>query len=167
MPKHKRECQHTYSGMDQDEHSWVPGRQSCCERACLNAQLTFSLILFSLISQPLHLYELLQTAEWQRNSYGTSLQTQRTTSGMTSLWREKYPLCGAHRPLGQAPTCFGQKTFSICCCQSIILVLWPAPEVSFFLGAGCHFGWQSGAGMPSPRDNKSSWLPQQEKELPI
>lgn len=25
-----------------------------------------------------------------------------------------------------------QKTFSICCCQSIILVLWPAPEVSFF-----------------------------------
>ena len=55
MPKHKRECQHTYNGMDQDEHSWVPGRQSCRERACLNAQLTFSLILFSLISQPLPL----------------------------------------------------------------------------------------------------------------
>lgn len=155
MPKHKHECQHTYNGMDQHEHSCVLGRQSCHERAYLNAQLTFSMILFSLISK---LLPLVWTAKNSRMAEKQLWDKSANSKDhhFTSFVKEKYPLCGAHRPLGQGPTCFGQKIVSICCCQSISLVLWPSPEVSFFLGAGYHFGWWSGPGMPSPRDNKSS-----------
>ena len=59
----------THKGMGPNEHSWVLRRQCCHERAYLNAQPAFSMIFFFLISQLCHLYELLKTAEWQRNSY--------------------------------------------------------------------------------------------------
>lgn len=85
MAKHKHECQHTYNGMDQDEHSWVLGRQSCHERAYLNAQLTFSMILFSLISK---LLPLVWTA---KNSQMAEKQLwDKSANSKDHLWNDLF-----------------------------------------------------------------------------